>query len=151
MIAGFGQYGSLGQYALSGSIPLSPDLDGDGLPNSWEAAFFGDPTNAAALADLDGDGLDNLSEFISGHDPTNSSSLFKAVPASVVTTNGLRFVVSWDAAEGRLYNVLLNTNLTDASFEPAASDLAYPVNSYTDTVHEVDTAGFYRIDVRLQD
>jgi hypothetical protein len=148
---GYVPYGSLGQYALSGSIPLPPDLDGDGLPNIWEAAFFGDPTNASALTDIDGDGLDNLSEYISGHDPTNSSSLFRVVPASVVTTNGLRFVVSWDAAEGRLYNVLLNTNLANASFETAASDLAYPVNAYTDTLHEADTAGFYRIDVRLQD
>lgn len=46
-----------------------PDIDGDGLPNSWEIQHFGGPTAADALADPDGDGFSNLQEFLGNTDP----------------------------------------------------------------------------------
>jgi hypothetical protein len=39
------------------------DTDGDGLPNWWEQAYFGDPNAASANADPDADGLTNLQEY----------------------------------------------------------------------------------------
>jgi len=42
------------------------DSDGDGLPDWWEALYYGDPTG-----DPDGDGLDNLGEYENGADPDN--------------------------------------------------------------------------------
>ncbi len=61
------------------------DDDGDGLPDSWEIANFGDLTSArgtqaqdpslGAEWDNDGDGFSNLEEFQAGSDPTDPASV----------------------------------------------------------------------------
>jgi hypothetical protein len=52
------------------TAPTSPDLDGDGLPDAWEAAFgITSPT-----ADADNDGFNNLAEAQAGTDPNLASS-----------------------------------------------------------------------------
>jgi len=45
------------------------DTDEDGIPDVWESAHFGNPTNANALLDSDGDGLTNLYEYAADTDP----------------------------------------------------------------------------------
>ena len=56
--------------AWESAIEYSPslsDVDGDGLPDSWENLYQLDPENAMdATQDLDGDGLNNLQEYING-------------------------------------------------------------------------------------
>ena len=146
---GYTVYGSLGQYEVSGSIPLDPDVDDDGLPDVWEVAYFGDITNGLAYSDDDDDGADNLSEYIAGFDPTNHASVFRLDMTSLADTNGMLFIVIWESVEGRVYDVLQSSNLTDELFIPAAENLAYPVNSYTDTVHHAESSGFYRVDAKL--
>jgi hypothetical protein len=47
----------------------SPDSDGDGLPDGWEVAWFGD-LSQGAKADPDRDWLANLDEYFNGLDPT---------------------------------------------------------------------------------
>ena len=44
------------------------DTDGDGLPDAWETANFGDLSQTAG-GDPDQDGLTNLAEFLGGTDP----------------------------------------------------------------------------------
>jgi hypothetical protein len=39
------------------------DTDSDGLPDHWEAKYFGSTTSAAGSADADSDGLANMKEF----------------------------------------------------------------------------------------
>jgi Big-like domain-containing protein/beta-propeller repeat-containing protein/carboxypeptidase family protein/IPT/TIG domain-containing protein len=52
------------------SVNLPPvDVDGDGLPDSWEIQYFGN-LGQTALGDPDGDGLNNLQEFLHGRNPT---------------------------------------------------------------------------------
>jgi hypothetical protein len=63
----------------SGSMTSAPamlwiDNDGDGLPDSWELAFFGD-LNRHPAGDGDGDGSSNLEESLNGTNPTNSTSV----------------------------------------------------------------------------
>lgn len=49
-----------------------PDIDNDGIPNSYETAHGLDPYNAAdALLDPDNDGLNNLAEYQHGTDINN--------------------------------------------------------------------------------
>jgi hypothetical protein len=56
------------------TVHVSADWDGDGLPNTWEAAFGLDPHDAAgvngAQGDPDGDGMSNLAEYQAGFVPT---------------------------------------------------------------------------------
>ncbi len=45
------------------------DADGDGMPDAWEEAFFGGPTNATGTANADGDSRNNLQEYQAGSHP----------------------------------------------------------------------------------
>jgi hypothetical protein len=72
-----------GQYSVvlvngSGSVTSNPamlwyDSNGNGLPDSWELAHFGN-LNQTTTGDSDGDGVSNLQEFLDGTNPTNSAS-----------------------------------------------------------------------------
>lgn len=60
---------------LSCGTEYVSDSDGDGIPDSWEAAMGLDPRNPAdAARDADGDGLSNLEEFRRGTDPRKKDS-----------------------------------------------------------------------------
>jgi len=142
--SGYTRYGSLGQYTLSGSIPVSPDLDGDGLPNDWEQLYFSSPTGAVANLDADGDGALNLDEYISGHNPTNPASFFEIS----AMTSSVPFIVTWDAIADRVYFVDWSTNLVDGEFIDISGALPYPSGSYTDSVERISPANFYRVEVR---
>ncbi len=50
--------------------PPTTDSDGDGLPDSWELAYFGN-LSQGATNDPDGDGFNNLAEYNAGSNPTN--------------------------------------------------------------------------------
>jgi chitinase len=68
-------------------LPVDPDTDGDGqpdsvdsdddndgMPDAWEEQFVGlDPLVDDAQADLDGDGISNLDEYANGSDPTQTA------------------------------------------------------------------------------
>jgi hypothetical protein len=124
------------------------DSDGDSLPDSWEEAYFGNSTNTDATADSDADGMSNLDEYIAGMDPTNATSFFM-VTAPEQTPAG-DFIIQWEAVTDRVYGVYWNTDLAD-DYQPLATNIYYPQNSYTDSVHQAESAGFYWIDVKLKD
>ena len=54
---------------VPGNVTGIIDADGDGLPDSWENAHFGDLRQTPG-GDFDADGLTNLEEFNAGTDPT---------------------------------------------------------------------------------
>jgi hypothetical protein len=122
----------------------STDWDGDGIPNDWELAYFGGETNAAASGHGDGDGMDNLSEYIAGYDPTNSESFFAASPS--MAPSG--FVILWNAVSNREYGIWHCGSLTN-TFTNLTSGILFPQNSYTDTTHNAEASGFYRMDVQV--
>ncbi|HEV8325120.1 MAG TPA: PKD domain-containing protein, partial [Myxococcota bacterium] len=60
-----------GQACQTWDISVSfVDSDGDGLPDSWEVAYFGDVASQDAFGDPDNDGLANGQEFAGVTDPT---------------------------------------------------------------------------------
>lgn len=122
---------------------IDNDLDNDGLPNDWEAAYFGNITNALASGHGDSDDQDNLSEYISGTDPTNPASFFSATGE----TASSGFIVSWNAVSNREYAVRYTGTLTNG-FYSLVDGILYPQNSYTDTAHQAESAGFYQVDVQ---
>ena len=122
------------------------DLDGDGLPDVWEQQYYGNPTNAPANGNVDGDHLDNRSEYVAGTNPTNGASVF-SVSGLGASPSGI--ILNWTAVEGRCYGVNWTDNLTN-SLTVLTNGIAYPQNSYTDTVHSAEGAAFYNVDVRLE-
>jgi uncharacterized repeat protein (TIGR01451 family) len=64
-----------GEYSVSDTFTVTvidpDDIDGDGLPDSWEKLYNLDPTDPAdALLDIDNDLLTNLQEYELNTDPT---------------------------------------------------------------------------------
>jgi hypothetical protein len=74
---------SEGQYSVvvangAGSVTSAPamlwfDGNGNGLPDSWEMAHFGN-LYQTATGDYDSDGVSNLDEFLEGTNPTDPNS-----------------------------------------------------------------------------
>jgi hypothetical protein len=54
-------------------LARAADSDGDGLPDEWERAYFGD-LRYGPDDDPDGDGYTNLEEYNAGTDPTDPLS-----------------------------------------------------------------------------
>ena len=139
--------GFAGNDPRSWMAPLDPetDTDGDGMPDVWELKYFGNPTNCVATGNPDGDLHNNLQESITGTDPTNSSSFF-----SIAITNQIDgFSISWTAVEGRFYSILRASDL-EQGFQPLEYGIAFPQNSYTDTLNGAEDKGYYKVDVLQQ-
>jgi hypothetical protein len=64
-------------------VEPSADTDGDGLPDTWEFAWFGSINSpiGAPGADPDRDSHDNRHEFLAGTGPLDSSSVLRIVDA----------------------------------------------------------------------
>lgn len=77
-------FASEGSYSVvitnfSGSVTSNPaffgiDNSGNGLPDNWELAHFGN-ANQTSSGDFDGDGVSNRDEFLNGTDPTQPPAL----------------------------------------------------------------------------
>lgn len=96
------------------------DLDGDGLPDDWEAQHGFDCTTAAAAdADTDGDGVSDRAEFIALTSPTNAAHFqrLEILPASVSNV----WKISFATATGRLYRIDAATNLLAPEWVPVAT------------------------------
>ncbi len=68
---------------MDGRNAASDDNDLDGLPDSWELAFFGNLDQFGG-GDSDGDGVDNVTEFREGTNPASAASLRPRLSTSVV-------------------------------------------------------------------
>lgn len=105
---------------------LDDDIDGDGMPNSFESVNMLDARNAAdALSDPDGDGRNNLDEYIAKGDPRADDvpPLIQVSDNIVVDATGLVTEVdigvgtAVDALDGE---VLLISSINDPLFLPGA-------------------------------
>ncbi|VGO12931.1 hypothetical protein PDESU_01485 [Pontiella desulfatans] len=131
-------------------VPSFTDNDGDGLDDNWETTYFMSTNHPGGNPDedYDLDGQSNLEEFISGTNPTNEGSRFGIALATAATNGSTHFVISWDAANDRIYDVLWAPGLNQG-FLLLESGIAFPQNSYTDTVHSAGSSCFYRVVVRM--
>jgi hypothetical protein len=85
------------------------DSNNDGLPDDWQALYWGvEAANwPSAEADSDGDGDSNLKEFKAGTIPLNAQSIFKARLEK--TAQGT--FLTWNTQPGFVYQVETTTNL----------------------------------------
>ena len=99
-------------------------------------------------ADTDGDQTSNAAEIIAGTDLLNAQSKFEITQTTRDGTG--QTILQWDAVEDKTYTIEWTPVLGEL-FQPLETNILWPQNSWTDTVHTVETQGFYRINVRLAD
>ncbi len=99
-----------------------PDLDGDGLIDAWERAYFGDPNAASAdpTLDLDGDGISTGAEQLWGTSPTGAGS---AVHGATVAEAGGQLTLTWPSIRGRKYTLWYTPDMSGWSEVTGAMDL----------------------------
>ena len=85
------------------------DLNGDGLPDDWQALYFGPNPAAwpAPSADSDGDGVSNRDEFLSGTNPTDALDRLKVQ----VQPTGQGLLLTWSSHAGGIYQLQSSTDL----------------------------------------
>ena len=139
---------ALDNISLTGVDATSLDSDDDGLPNVWEAQFFGSETNAVAFLDSDGDGLDNLSEFIADTNPTSEVS-FLSLQIEPVGSGG--FELRYLSSDQRVYSIACFTNLLSPT--PLLVLTNRPGNGLEQILlqEESDEPRYYRLQVNLPD
>jgi uncharacterized protein (TIGR03790 family) len=126
-------------------IPPDSDADDDGIPDEWETEYFGGTTNANPNS-MAANGVNTILEaYVAGLNPTN--------PAAALLISDFRPLTSastlqWQSASGRVYSVYWTTNLI-TGFQPLETNILWPQNSWTDTVHGAQGGGYYRIKVQL--
>ena len=78
-----GETGGIDDYGVTENCDV--DLDGDGMWDSWELAYFGN-LNQTGNGDYDSDGVSNYLEYIQGRNPL--------IPGTATdTTNLINFKV----------------------------------------------------------
>jgi hypothetical protein len=132
----------MGAYEFYGA---QDDYDGDGLPNEWEVRYFGNIVRAVSTAICSNGFNTILDAYIAGLDPNDQSSKFLASAFRSPTSEN---VLQWQGVSGRVYSVYYSTNLL-SGFQPLETNIPWTAGAFTDTVHQADGSGFYKIHVKL--
>ena len=113
---------SAGNTGASGSFAVdsSTDLDGDGLPDTWETRFFGsiNTSQGAAGSDADEDRLTNREEFRAGTIPIDANS---ALRISAVRLTGGVLTLGFESIAGKAYQLESASGLGSEPWTPMGS------------------------------
>ncbi len=118
------------------------DFDEDGLPNEWEALYFGNITNGVKGTTCSNTINTVWEAYIAGLDPTDPHAVFlmSILPGRVL---------QWPCVSGRVYSVQWTTNLQE-SFQLLETNIPWTTEVFTDRVHGVEDHGYYKIKVQLK-
>ncbi len=138
-------HGSPGRPDSASDVAPDTDLNGNGLPDAWERAYFGN-TPVTGDFDSDGDGFSNREEFLAGTDHRQASSAprLDVIPSPFGGNPVLRF----PRVGGRAYRLLYQNQL-DAS-GPWSELLRFPgdataeVGEFRDLT-TTNSTRFYRV------
>lgn len=133
-------------WGVSGTFSVSGDSDGDGLPDTWELAKFGNLTVSAGTNDWDGDGSSDYAEWIAGTSPTQAVSVLRVARFGKDGTNAAAIV--WTSATGRCYAVERTSDLAGQAFVAAVSNIvAVPATNSWQVTPPLTSPSFLRIRV----
>mgnify|MGYP002078344428 CR=1 FL=1 len=124
---------------------LQLDSDGDGLPDAWELAFFGDLTTAGIGTDFTMNDVPDVHAFIAGLDPTDPTAWFtvQALPAS----GNAPAQLLWPSLSNRIYYVSRSTSLPHFTTIAAGLPATPPLNTFIDPSPPPGQPVLYRIGV----
>ncbi len=108
------------------NVVAPPDVNANGLPDAWEAAYGVTNSNA----DDDNDGQTNLQECLAGTNPTNAASVFRIL-AAPLETNG-QWVLTWSSVGGSRYRVQFRNGSTNSGVKGAFTDIVRPLTNEMD-------------------
>ena len=122
------------------------DSDGDGMPDAYETTYGFNVSSNDAAGDADGDGMSNYGEYRSGTNPTNALSVLRFEAAAPGSPSEITLI--WQSASGKLYSILISTDLLDTVWDVIESNVAAapPTNTYPVNI-DSDGRGYYRIKV----
>ena len=129
---------------LQRTIVVFTDTDTDFIDDTWETQFFGNADRDGS-DDFDADGQSDLADYLSGTDPTDQNSLLRVSGDSTLDENG--FMIEWDAAPGKLYQVQYTENLSSAAWFNLGSQVVASGTTASQIDPDADTASnrFYRV------
>jgi len=123
---------------------------GDGLPDDWQAQYFGQSNpNAAPNKDADGTGQNNLFKYTAGLNPTDRASVFRVSVNTVAGQPTQKQIVFSPVLANHTYTVLYRTNMTDATWTPLTG-ASQNDNGQQRTVTDTSAGGkqkFYRVQI----
>ena len=121
---------------------ISPDTDGDGLPDAYEESVGLNNAVSNLNLDSDNDGVSDIEEYRLGTRPSDPTSFFSAV-ASVAMPDTGSLLLKWPSVAGEEYQIEYTLDLT-TPFIPVATVTA----TSGETTHAVARslqAGFFRV------
>lgn len=123
---------------------LAGDSNANGIPDWWEAAYFGGRTNCNPNGDSDNDGMKNGEEYAAGTLPTNAAS--RLFINAVVSFSSNKTVLTWSSVSNRSYFIQSATNLGSGFVSTIASNIPATPPSNTHTNSNGGTAALhYRV------
>ena len=124
------------------TVAVLGDSDADGLPDFWEAAYFGSSTAADRNADSDGDGQSNLEEYVAGTEATNALSYLKIDLIAI----GAGTTLTFGAISNRTYTIEFTDGLISGNWWKMA-DLTARNTNWVATLMDAGAATnrFYRL------
>jgi hypothetical protein len=119
------------------------DSDADGLPDTWEMAWFGTLARNGT-GDFDGDGQTDSQEYLAGTSPVDPASYLKI---DSIDAAGGATAIHFTAAAGKTYSVLFRNNASSGTWARLTN---VPAQSGTAAITVNDPTGgaatrFYRL------
>ncbi len=101
-------------HVRTGTLPGGPDTDGDGLPDAWELAHFGNLATAHAASDSDGDGLLDAHEYQADTNPLDPEDGLRIVAIRYEAATG-EVALTWTSRPTRLYRIEQRSDANDGT------------------------------------
>ncbi|HON08782.1 MAG TPA: lamin tail domain-containing protein, partial [Verrucomicrobiota bacterium] len=133
--------------AATPSPGISLDMDNDGLPDIWEAAFGTDLTMPDDIDDTDGDGISNKNEYLAGSNPLDANSYLSLQAEPSIDNN---CIIKFVLYAGRSYS-LEYTDSIAKRWNPIAFYELRMTNRIEYFSHcTTNKSGFYRLKTSTQ-